>query len=97
MTNINKVFNKYFDLCQTILFQLCEHFCFPLYNSTGEARPHLPPLTVRPCVSVARSSQTAQYCMWMLAAVPLLLLQLMTFFGSFGCSVRFMISRLFLY
>ena len=27
-------------------------FVFLLYNSTGEARPHLPPLTARPCIIV---------------------------------------------
>ena len=51
MTKINKVFDKYFDLCETILFQLYRllYFRFPLHNSTGEAQPHLPPLTARPC------------------------------------------------
>ena len=30
-------------------FNYILHFRFPLHNSTGEARPHLPPLTARPC------------------------------------------------
>ena len=39
MTKINKVFDKYFDLCETILFQLYRllYFRFPLHSSTGEA------------------------------------------------------------
>ena len=48
MTKINKVFNKYFDLCETIYFNYILYFRFPLHNSTGEARPHLPPLIARP-------------------------------------------------
>ena len=31
-------------------FNYILYFRFPLYNSTGEARPHLPPLTARPCI-----------------------------------------------
>ena len=29
-------------------FNYILYFRFPLHNSTGEARPHLPPLTARP-------------------------------------------------
>ena len=30
-------------------FNYILYFRFPLHNSTGEARPHLPPMTARPC------------------------------------------------
>ena len=54
MIKISKVFEKYFDLRENILFcvffiSIYFYFCFSLFNSSGEARPHLPPLTARPC------------------------------------------------
>ena len=36
------------------------YFCFSLYNSSGEARPHLPPLTARPWLYLKNSLQICQ-------------------------------------
>ena len=49
MIKISQVFEKYLDLRENILFFIAYfYFCFSLYNSSGEARPHLPPLNARP-------------------------------------------------
>ena len=48
MTKINKVFDKILICVKPFYFNYIFYFRFPLHNSTGEARPHLPPLTARP-------------------------------------------------
>ena len=48
MTKISKVFDKILICVKPFYFNYILYFRFPLHNSTGEARPHLPPLTARP-------------------------------------------------
>ena len=52
MTKINKVFDKYLVCVKQFYFDCILYFRFPFHNSTGEARPHLPPLTARPWLLV---------------------------------------------
>ena len=51
MTKISKVFDKILICVKPFYFNYILYFRFPLHNSTGEARPHLPPLTARPWIS----------------------------------------------
>ena len=51
MTKINIVFLINTLICvKPFYFNYMLYFRFSLHNSTGEARPHLPPLTACPCL-----------------------------------------------
>ena len=52
MTKINKVFDEILICVKLFYFNYVLYFRFPLHNSTGEARPHLPPLTASPCIVI---------------------------------------------